>query len=116
MNKFSKNISVNGKSEDEIDLACAKQIIETGGGDKFALKTFTVKNKTINVKKGEFGPYLQIVSGTTKSNIPLPKSYTIEELSLEDVLTIIADKNGTEKISSKTDFKKKPKKNKDIDV
>jgi DNA topoisomerase-1 len=96
-----KNISVNGKNEDEIDLTVAKQLIETGGGDKYAIKTFTVKNKVINVKKGEYGPYLQIVSGTKKSNIPLPKSYTPEELSLEDVLSVIAEKNGTEKITNK---------------
>ena len=114
-------------------MACAKQIIETGGGDKYAIKSFTVKDKTINVKKGEFGPYLQIVSGTTKSNIPLPKSYTAEELTLEDVLTIIADKNGTKvgdkngtkvgdkngtkvENKNKTAPKSKVKKNKDIDV
>ena len=122
-----KNISVNGKSEEEIDLACAKQIIETGGGDKYAIKSFTVKNKTINVKKGEFGPYLQIVSGTTKSNIPLPNSYTPEDLTLEDVLTVIADRNGTKvgdrngtKVEDRNgtkkveDFKKKQKKNLDI--
>jgi topoisomerase IA-like protein len=108
-----KNISVNGKNEDEIDLTVAKQLIETGG-DKYAIKTFTVKNKVINVKKGEYGPYLQIVSGTTKSNIPLPKSYTPEELSLEDVLSVIAEKNGTEKISKNKTEKITNKKEKNI--
>ena len=90
-----KNISVAGKEENEITLELAKTIIESGGTDKYALKSFTVKNKVINVKKGEFGPYLQIVSGKSKSNIPVPKSYDYEELTLADALTIIAEKNGT---------------------
>jgi topoisomerase IA-like protein len=54
------------------------------------------------VKSGEFGNYLQIVSGTKKQNIPMPKKYSIESLSLEQVLEIIASKNGT----SSSDFSK----------
>ena len=129
-----KNISIGSRTEDEIDLNTAKTIIEGGGVDKFAMKSFTVKNKIINVKKGEFGPYLQIVSGTTKKNIPLPKSIDPEELTLEEALGVIAEKNGTEKSQGQRTEKsqgqkteksqglkteKSPvqkKKNKDIDV
>ena len=129
-----KNISIGSRTEEEIDLNTAKTIIEGGGVDKFAMKSFTVKNKTINVKKGEFGPYLQIVSGTTKKNIPLPKSLDPEELTLEEALGVIAEKNGTEKSQGQRTEKsqgqrteknqglkteKSPvqkKKNKDIDV
>ena len=39
-----------------------------------------IKDKVINVKSGEYGPYLQIISGKSKSNIPIPKSYKIEDL------------------------------------
>jgi DNA topoisomerase-1 len=122
-----KNISIGSRTEEEIDLNTAKTIIEGGGVDKFAMKSFTVKNKTINVKKGEFGPYLQIVSGTTKKNIPLPKSLDPEELTLEEALGVIAEKNGTEKsqglkteknpgLKTEKNQALKKKKNKDMDV
>lgn len=94
-----KNIAFN-ETTDEITLESIKPLLEAsakGAADKFALKTFTVKNKVINVKNGQYGPFLQIVSGKTKSNIPIPKDYDFEELKLEDVLEIIAEKNGTTK-------------------
>lgn len=94
-----KNIAFNETTE-EITLESIKPLLEAsakGAADKFALKTFTVKNKVINVKNGQYGPFLQIVSGKTKSNIPIPKDYDFEELTLEDVLEIIAEKNGTNK-------------------
>jgi len=94
-----KNIAFNETTE-EITLESIKPLLEAsakGAADKFALKTFTVKNKVINVKNGQYGPFLQIVSGKTKSNIPIPKDYDFEELTLEDVLEIIAEKNGTKK-------------------
>jgi len=109
-----KNISVKDKKEDEIDLESIKNLLE-GGGDKYAVKTFTVKNKTINVKNGQYGPFIQLISGSNKTNIPIPKNYDIETINLEDVLTIIGDKNGTQK---PTEEKKKVKTNKkkDLDV
>ena len=94
-----KNIAFNETTE-EVTLESIKPLLEAsakGAADKFALKTFTVKNKVINVKNGQYGPFLQIVSGKTKSNIPIPKDYDFEELKLEDVLEIIAEKNGTNK-------------------
>ena len=94
-----KNIAFN-ETTDEITLESVKPLLEAsakGAADKFALKTFTVKNKVINVKNGQYGPFLQIVSGKTKSNIPIPKDYDFEELKIEDVLEIIAEKNGTNK-------------------
>jgi len=94
-----KNIAFNETTE-EVTLESIKPLLEAsakGAADKFALKTFTVKNKVINVKNGQYGPFLQIVSGKTKSNIPIPKDYDFEELNLEDVLEIIAEKNGTKK-------------------
>jgi DNA topoisomerase-1 len=108
-----KNISVKDKKEDEIDLESIKNLLE--GGDKYAVKTFTVKNKVINVKNGQYGPFIQIVSGKNKTNIPIPKDYNIETINLEDVLTIIGEKNGTQK---PTEEKKKVKTNKkkDLDV
>ena len=97
-----KNISLKDNGN-EITLASIKPLLE-GNADKFALKTFTVKNKTINVKNGvgSYGPFLQIISGKTKSNIPLPKNYDIENITLENILTIIAEKNGTNKFPKKS--------------
>jgi DNA topoisomerase-1 len=88
-----KNISLKDMNEDKIDFEKVKPLLE--GGDKYALKTFTVKNKTIIIKNGQYGNYIQIVSGTKKENIPLPKHFEVEDLTLEDVLGLIADKKGT---------------------
>jgi len=114
-----KNYSIKDKDESEITLNYAKTLVE--GGDKYAVKSFTIKNKVINVKSGQFGPFLQIISGKSKSNIPIPKSYKIEDLTLEKALEIIADKNGTIKIVPKPLDKKlsvviKKNKDKNIDI
>jgi DNA topoisomerase-1 len=99
--KFAdKNYSIKDKDEDEITLEYAKTLIESG--DKYAIKSFSVKNKVINVKTGQYGPYLQIISGKSKSNIPIPKSYKAEDLTAEEALEIIADKNGTSKPAPKS--------------
>ena len=97
-----KNISLK-EDGNEITLESIKPLLE-GTATKFALKTFTVKNKTKNVKNGvaPYGPFLQVISGTTKSNSPIPKDYDLEEITLADVLTIIAEKNGTNKFPKKS--------------
>jgi len=89
----NKNYSIKDKEENEITFDYAKTLIE--GGDKYAIKSFSVKNKIINVKTGQYGPYLQIISGKSKSNIPIPDDYKPETLTVEEALEIIADKNGT---------------------
>jgi topoisomerase IA-like protein len=65
-----KNYSIkNDKINiEDINIEFARDIIETG--DPYALKSFKVSNKMLNIKKGEFGHYIQIVSGTTKQNWP----------------------------------------------
>lgn len=110
-----KNYSVKEAIDpDDIDLEYAKEIIQAG--DPNAMKTFKVKDKVINVKSGEFGPYLQIVSGTKKQNISIGKKYNLETINLEQVLEIIAGKNGTS--SSKTPITqyKKSSKTKDKEI
>ena len=74
-----------------ITLEEAKVIIESG--DSNAINTFKIKDKIVNIKSGEFGPYLQIVSGKKKQNISIPKSYDINKLNISHVLEIIASKN-----------------------
>ena len=89
-----KNYSIKDEN-DNVDLEYAKQLIESG--DKYALKSFKVKDKTINVKKGESNYYLQIVSGTKKQNIPIPNNIDAVNINIEQVLEIVGKKNGTEK-------------------
>jgi DNA topoisomerase-1 len=91
-----KNYSI--KEGDEITLEMARELIESGG-DKYALKTFKVKDKVINVKKGDSNYYLQIVSGAKKQNIPIPPKINAENITIDEVLKIIADKNGSKKMS-----------------
>jgi len=90
-----KNYSVKNESlkVDEINIDHARDIIEAV--DPYALKTFKVSNKILNIKKGEFGYYIQIVSSAKKQNIPIPKKYNIDDVTIDDVLKIISDKNGT---------------------
>lgn len=91
-----KNISIKDDVDiDTVDIDYARQIINAG--DPYALKTFKVKDKTINIKKGDYGPYLQIVSKSSKQNISLPPnlSKNIDGITIDDVLKIIANKNGT---------------------
>ena len=79
-----------------IDLEYAKQLIEAG--DPYALKTFKVKDKILNIKNGDYGPYIHIVSGSNKKQfISIPKEYSIDSITIDDVLKIIANKNGTSK-------------------
>ena len=59
------------------------------------IKTFNIKNKTINIRNGEFGNYIQIISGKKKQNISIPKKINTETITIEEVLKIIAMKNGT---------------------
>jgi len=106
----NKNYSIKDKEEDKITFDYAKTLIECG--DKYAIKSFSVKNKIINVKIGQYGPYLQIISGKSKSNIPIPNDYKAEVLTVEEALEIIADKNGT--ISKPPADKKLTKKNIEI--
>ena len=110
-----KNYSIKEALDpDDINLEYAKELIQAG--DPYSLKSFKVKDKVINVKSGEFGNYLQIVSGTKKQNIPIPKKYSIESLSLEQVLAIIASKNGTSSSSSTNYPNKKTSKSKDKEI
>ena len=93
-----KNISIKNPDiePNDIDLDYAKQLIEAG--DAFALKTFKVKDKILNIKNGEYGPYIHIVSGSNKKQfVSIPKQYSIDKITIDDVLKIIADKNGTSK-------------------
>jgi DNA topoisomerase-1 len=111
-----KNISIKNKDINisDIDIQYAKQLIDAG--DPYALKTFKVKDKILNIKNGEYGPYIQIVSGTKKSFVSIPSSYSIETMNIDDVLKIIADKNGTSKTNTKYTDNKTSKKSKKIDV
>jgi DNA topoisomerase-1 len=92
-----KNITIKDKdiNPEDITLEYAKEQIESG--DPYALKTFKVKDKILSIKKGEFGPYVQIVSGTKKQFINIPSTINISTITIDQVLKIVADKNGTTK-------------------
>jgi DNA topoisomerase-1 len=93
-----KNIAIKNQDiePNDIDLDYAKQLIEAG--DAYALKTFKVKDKILNIKNGDYGPYIHIVSGSNKKQfVSIPKQYSVDSITIDDVLKIIADKNGTSK-------------------
>ena len=90
-----KNFSIkNDKlNENNITIDIAREIVESG--DQYAIKSFKVSNRILNIKKGDYGNYIQIVTGTKKQNIPIPKNYDIENITVDDVLLIFSNKNGT---------------------
>ena len=92
-----KNYSIkNDINVEEINIDFARGVIEKG--DPYALKSFKVSNKILNIKKGEFGHYIQIVSGSTKQNISIPNKYNIETITIDEVLKIVSDKNGIKSV------------------
>jgi DNA topoisomerase I len=94
----SKKMSVkdSSKNDSNIDFGYAKGLIESG--DAFAVKSFKLKGKILNVKKGPYGFYIQIVTEDSKkkpTNIGLPKDIDedfINELTLEKVISIVGVK------------------------
>ena len=96
--KFNgKNYSIKNPplNNEDINIDFARQIIETG--DPYAIKSFKVSNKILNIKKGEYGYYIQIVSGAKKQNIAIPNKYDIDNINIDEILQIIANKNGIKK-------------------
>jgi DNA topoisomerase-1 len=104
--QYGLYIKCNGKNTsikdnipiDSIDIEFVRKLLENTV-DVNAIKSFKVKDKVINIKSGEFGPYIQIVTGANKKeNISIPKKYTIEDITIDDVMQIISDKrNNTDK-------------------
>ena len=90
-NKINYSISTDIDIS-KININFAKELIENKN------KSFTIKNKIINIKNGQYGYYLQIIDESKKNqNIPIPKDINIENINLENILEIIAYKNGTKK-------------------
>ncbi len=93
--KYSSNtisIKDDTKNESNIDIDYAKGLIESG--DPYSLKSFKLKNKVINIKKGPYGYYAQISTKgkKKKKNISLPQEIEPDELTLEKLLTTIGVK------------------------
>jgi len=98
-----RNIHIKDVKEEDITIEKVRGLIENPvvkqnvNNNMSGSKTFTVKNKTFNVRTGEFGPYIQIVSGSTKTNMSISKDIDIDSITIEKVLELIANKKGTTK-------------------
>ena len=83
---FEKNTTNN-----RMELTAAIKTLEK-------LKTFKLKEKVLNIKKGPYGYYIQIVSEDKKKkpkNVGMPKEISEEDVSkitLENVINIIGIK------------------------
>jgi DNA topoisomerase-1 len=89
-----KNYSV--KTNDNITIETAKNIINNfNTSSNSSNKSFKLKNKIVNIKSGEFGNYIQLVEGQKTQNIGIPKNIDINDLTEEDIVKMIANKNGT---------------------
>jgi DNA topoisomerase-1 len=86
-----QNYSIKDEIDpDCIDITYAKKLIDSG--DPYALKTFKMKDQIINIKKGEFGNYIQIVKGSNKRNVSIPAKVNIDTITIEQILEIIMNK------------------------
>ena len=94
--EFVKNYIVNYKDNQKAILDNKKEI-DKNINSKYSLKEFTHGNKTIYVKNGQYGNYLQI-DGKKKINVKIPEDVNIDSLDLETVLGIIAMVRGTKKV------------------
>jgi len=84
-----RNISIKEDTDiNTIDLEYAKKLLDTPDN-----KSFKIKDKIINIRTGEYGPYLTIVSSNKKQNISIPPKYKLDSITIDDVLQIIASKN-----------------------
>lgn len=84
-----KNISFNQDDLEKVDIDYCKNLMESG--DKYALKTFRIENTTINVKDGQYGPYLQLLNSKNKvlKNISIPKNIDVKEITVKDIMKLI---------------------------
>jgi len=83
---------------ESINIDQAKYIIETKLNN--SPKYFTIKNKTIYINNGQYGYFLSIVDNNKdkKQNIPIPKNIDIKNITIKNILEIIALKNNYKKI------------------
>jgi DNA topoisomerase-1 len=58
-------------------------------------RMFHVKDKVISIRNGDYGHYLQITSekNKNKQNISIPQKYNTENMTIDDVMQIISNKN-----------------------
>ena len=83
-----KNISIN-KDKENITLLEAVEIISS----KKEERTFKKYNKTYNIKTGQYGNYIQIITGNKKENVSIPPKYNIDSITVDDIIKIINSKN-----------------------
>jgi DNA topoisomerase-1 len=83
------NISFNQEDVDNVDIEYFKNIQEAG--DKYALKTFKIKDTVINVKNGKFGPFLQLLNSKKKvlKNISIPKDIEPNNITINEIIHLI---------------------------
>lgn len=57
--------------------------------DPFAIKSFDINNKKVNVRKGPYGYYIQYHNGRKKVNKGLPNNVDIENLKVDDIISLL---------------------------
>ena len=121
-----ENYTICDECDDEINLKFAIKIIQAKKSSILGQFNLT-QNKTkvkANVLKGQYGPYIQVISGKKKFNYPVPRNVDPEKLTDEQVLEIISKKRTAKKdanakkpsgskTAKKTPVKKTPAKKND---
>jgi DNA topoisomerase-1 len=84
-----RNIAIKDTIDiNKIDLDYATKMFNSHDN-----KSFKIKDKTINIRNGNYGPYIQIVSLNKTQNISIPHKYNLETITVDDIMQIIANKN-----------------------
>ena len=83
------NMKASVKDEDRcMDLSYAKHLFT--GNDPYAIKTFKINDKVINLKNGPYGYYLQVKSNNKKpKNIALNKKLDTNEVDIELIKKLV---------------------------
>ncbi len=85
----NKNYSFNQNDINIVNVEYFKNLIESK--DKYALKTFKIKDTIVNVKNGQYGPFLQLLNSKNKviKNIPIPNKININDINIDIVINLI---------------------------
>jgi len=87
---FTKgNMKASVKDQDRsMDLSYAKHLFT--GNDPYAIKTFKIDDKVINLKNGPYGYYLQVKSNNKKpKNMALNKELDINKVDIELIKKLV---------------------------
>ena len=87
----NKNIAFNQDDYNKITIEYCKKLLDIPTLDTQNTNKFIIENTIINVKIGQYGPYLQLVNNKNKilKNISIPKHINLTKITVNEIKSII---------------------------